>query len=312
MNQSTDKTKPKPLNRYVREFLDYLRIERGSAKATVEAYRRDLLQHLDALEEDKVAFPEGVSCEAVSQFFDALLIEGARPSTLARKTSALRRFYQYLLQEKYITEDPTRLLRRSSAPKRFKGALTADEMQRLIDATEQERDDALRLRDRAMIELLYATGLRVSELLGLRPGDFNFQFRFLRTIGKGDKERLAPFHDEAARKITDYLEHGRPLLCEKNDGGTLFVNRFGKKLSRMGFWKILRKYALLAGISAELTPHTLRHTFATHMLENGADLRSLQELLGHASINTTEIYTHIDERRMSELHQQFHPRNRKG
>ncbi|MBI1387463.1 MAG: tyrosine recombinase [bacterium] len=311
MNEKAERPRPRPLHPRLREFIDYMRIERGASAATCDAYRRDLLQHLAFLERRGAAFPEGVTCEDVSAFFDELMIEGLRPSSIARKTSALRRMYQYFAQEKYLAEDPTRLLRNASAPKRFKGSLTEDEMQRLIDATENEPDDALRLRDRAMIELIYATGLRVSELLSLRPGDLNFQFNYLRTVGKGNKERLTPFHERAAAKVTEYLRRGRAELCRKADGGTLFVNRFGKKLSRMGFWKTLRKYALLAGITAELTPHTLRHTFATHLLNHGADLRVLQELLGHSSINTTEIYTHLDERRMTELHKQFHPRNKK-
>lgn len=300
-----------PPHPWLREFLDMLRLERGAAKATVEAYRRDIQQHLLFLNEQKLEFPSQVEPGVITDYFNALTVEGARPTTISRKTSALRRFYRYLLQEKYIDADPMRLSRTPSSPRRFKAALSVDETQRLLDTVSLGDDSPLRLRDRAMVELLYASGLRVSELLALRPGDINFQFRFLRTLGKGDKERLVPFHDAAEQKLTDYLERGRPELIQRADPGTVFVNRFGKRMSRMGFWKTLRKYALQAGIAAELSPHILRHSFATHLLHNGVDLRSLQELLGHASINTTEIYTHLDERRMSELHKQFHPRSRK-
>ncbi|MEW6236718.1 MAG: site-specific tyrosine recombinase XerD [Candidatus Omnitrophota bacterium] len=302
---------PKKTNPYLRQFLDHLVLEKGAAKATLDAYRRDVEQHLRFLEERKTAFPAQMNGEVFLNYVEWLRGEGKRPTTMARKISALRRFYRYLVREKTFEEDPSRLVRSSTPPKQFKGALDADEVQRLLEATENEGDDALRLRDQAMIELLYAAGLRVSELLHLRPGDFNFQYLFLRTMGKGSKERLVPFHERAAQKIREYMERGRPVLCGGRAADTLFVNRFGKPLSRMGFWKILRKYALLAGITSDLTPHTLRHSFATHLLENGVDLRVLQELLGHSDISTTEIYTHIDQRRMRELHQQFHPRGKK-
>ncbi|MDX9752449.1 MAG: site-specific tyrosine recombinase XerD [bacterium] len=305
-----DKTKG-VLHPYVREFLDHLAIERGVSTATLDAYRRDLEQHLNWLEEAGVAFPTGVGAETLLRFLDHLRQEGLRPTSLARKTSALRGLYRYLIAEDYIQEDPTRLLQTALPPKRFKGALNRDEVERLLDAVAQEENEPVRLRDQAMMELLYATGLRVSELLNLRPGDLNFQFLFLRTLGKGKKERLVPFHEVAAEKVRFYMEHARPRFCQKKSADTLFVNRRGGKLSRMGFWKILRKYGVMAGILVELTPHTLRHTFATHLLENGVDLRILQELLGHSSIATTEIYTHVDQRRMREMLDQYHPRAQK-
>ncbi|MFB3788386.1 MAG: site-specific tyrosine recombinase XerD [bacterium] len=301
----------KPLHHFLREFLDHLTLERGSARATREAYRRDILQHLAWLEVKKIPFPDGVSDPTVADYLAWLRRESMRPKSIARKTSSLRRFYRYLAGEGYIAEDPTRLTRTSLPPQRFKGALQREEVDRLIEVTSLEKKPAYRLRDRAMLELLYATGLRISELLNLRPGDFNFQFQFVRTIGKGDKERLVPFHDQAARCVLEYLEEGRPALCGAQATDRVFLNRAGRPLSRMGFWKILKKYALLAGIQAELSPHTLRHSFATHLLENGVDLRVLQELLGHASITTTEIYTHLDQRQMLEMHRRYHPRGGK-
>jgi integrase/recombinase XerD len=307
---SQDEKKNIPLHPYIREFLDYLAYERGVAKATRDAYHRDLVQHVQYLTERTIDFPASITAEIMREYLDHLR-DRMQPASLARKTSALRRFYQYLVQEKLIMSDPTRLIQSSVPPKRFKGALQRDEVQRLLDAVEKEENKNLRLRDQAMLELLYATGLRVSELLHLRPGDLNFQYQFLRTIGKGSKERLVPFHDEATKKVQAYLEHSRPCLCKKKSADTLFVNRLGGRMSRMGFWKILRKYAVIAGITSELTPHTLRHSFATHLLENGVDLRVLQEMLGHASITTTEIYTHLDERQMREMLEQFHPRSGK-
>lgn len=299
-------------NRFIREYLDYLAIECGSSKATCDAYRRDILQHLGYLEERKVLFPDQVTAAVFSEYMDWLRAEKEMTTTsLSRKTSSLRGLYRYLISQRYIETDPTRLTRIPLPRKRFKGALEQEEVVRLIEATGQETKQEIRARDRAMIELLYATGLRISELLHLRPGDINFQMKYLRTVGKGNKERIVPFHDQAAECLNDYIENARPILCKKRTSETLFVNRFGRPLSRMGFWKILRKNARRAGIMAELTPHTLRHSFATHLLENGVDLRILQELLGHASINTTEIYTHIDTRRLIELHHRFHPRSKK-
>ncbi len=302
---------PTLAHQYAREFLDYLSLERGAARATLDAYRRDIAQHIDYLEEQSVIFPKDVTGNVLLEFFEELRNKGLHQNSLARKSSSLRRFYNYLSQEGYIEVDPARLMRTPSPPKRFKGALKIDEVERLIEATSSEENTAFRLRDRAMLELLYATGLRVSELLGLRPGDFNFQFKYLRTVGKGDKERLVPFHDQAEQAVMEYIEQGRPSLTTKCNCDFLFVNRFGRSLSRMGFWKILRKYGLLAGINSKLSPHTLRHSFATHLLANGVDLRVLQQLLGHASINTTEIYTHFDERQFKELHVKYHPRGGK-
>jgi len=302
---------PSPAHRYAREFLDYLALERGAARATIDAYRRDIAQHLEYLEEQSIAFPDDVTANSLLDFFEELRNKGLRQNSLARKSSSLRGFYNYLSEEGYIEVNPSRLLRTPSPPKRFKGALKVEEVERLIDATSGEKNTAFRLRDRAMLELLYATGLRVSELLALRPGDFNFQYKFLRTVGKGDKERMVPFHDQAEQAVKEYAEQARPALISKTNCEFLFVNRFGRSLSRMGFWKILRKYGLLAGITSKLSPHTLRHSFATHLLANGVDLRVLQQLLGHASINTTEIYTHFDERQFKELHVKYHPRGGK-
>ncbi|MGI6454408.1 MAG: site-specific tyrosine recombinase [bacterium] len=298
-------------NPFLRKFLDYLTFECGVSQATLEAYRRDIEQHIQFFEEQKIPFPQEINPLHYHHFLDSLRARGLRPTSLARKQSALRRLYQFLLEQQDIEEDPTRLSKVSLPYKRFKGALSHEEMKRLFDAIRQEKDPALRDRDTAMLELLYATGLRVSELLKLRPGDMNFQFNYLRTIGKGNRERLIPFHQKAAKIVQEYLKNTRPQLCRKHASDTLFVNRFGKPMSRMGFWKILQKYARIAGIVSDLSPHTIRHSFATHLLENGMDLRVLQELLGHASITTTEIYTHIDQRRLFDLHKQYHPRNRR-
>ncbi|MFH1743221.1 MAG: site-specific tyrosine recombinase XerD [bacterium] len=295
-------------HRYLTEYLHYLAAERGAAANTVAAYRRDLSDHLNYLAEHKIDFPRGVDEEVVAGYTEDLRTRGLRQSSIARKQSALRRFYRYLTREEYCASDPTHLIRTPRRSVQFSGALSHEEVDLLLAAVLNRDESPLHLRDKAMVELLYASGLRISELLGLRPGDLNFSLGYLRTMGKGDKERLVPFHQTAGARIQEYLERGRPELLKGRQSEFLFLNRFGRVLSRMGFWKVLRNYALQAGITTHLSPHTLRHSFATHLLEAGTDLRLLQEMLGHASISTTEIYTHIDQRRMHDLHQQYHPR----
>lgn len=302
---------PKPLrktHRYLTEYLHYLTAERGAARNTITAYRRDLLDHLGYLEKRQIQFPEGVNEDVVTRYTEDLRTRGLRQTSIARKQSALRRFYRYLAREGYCASDPTRLIRTPRRTARFSGSLSREEMDRLLSAVMNGDESPLHLRDKAMVELLYATGLRVSELLNLRPGDLNFSLCYLRTMGKGEKERLVPFHQTAGERVQEYLQRGRPQFLKGKQNEFLFLNRSGRRLSRMGFWKVLRGYALQAGITTHLSPHTLRHSFATHLLEAGTDLRLLQEMLGHSSISTTEIYTHIDERRMHDLHRRFHPR----
>ena len=296
------------VHRYLTEYLYYLTSERGAARNTVAAYRRDLIAHLSYLDEQGVGFPTEVDEDVIVAYMEHLRSQGLRQTSIARKQSALRRFYRYLTREGYLSSDPTRLVRTPRRTAHFSGALSFKETTRLLDIVMSQDDSPLHLRDKAIIELLYATGLRISELLGLRPGDLNLSLGYLRTMGKGNKERLVPFHQAAGARVEEYLERGRPELLKGRQSEYLFLNRSGKPLSRMGFWKVLRKYALAAGIRAQLSPHTLRHSFATHLLEAGTDLRLLQEMLGHASISTTEIYTHVDQRRMHDLHKKFHPR----
>lgn len=299
---------PGKIHRYLMEYIHYLAAERGAASNTIFAYRRDLLDHLRYLERRGIGFPEGVDEEVITRYMDDLRARGLRQSSIARKQSTLRRFYRYLTREGYCANDPTRLIRAPRRTPHFSGSLSREEVNCLLTAVMTTDESPLHLRDKAMLELLYATGLRVSELVSLRPGDLNFSLGYLRTMGKGGKERLVPFHQAAGERVQEYLERGRSHLLKGRQNEFLFLNRSGQRLSRMGFWKVLRQYALQAGITTHLSPHTLRHSFATHLLEAGTDLRLLQEMLGHASISTTEIYTHIDERRMHDLHRRFHPR----
>ncbi len=297
----------------LRGFLHHLGVERGLAKNTVAAYRRDLSHHLDWLQEQKIRFPGGVHSGTVQDYLQSLRESDLRLTSLSRKSSALRTFYAYLTEEGVYTESPAEMVKLPRRRPQFSSALDRDEIQQLLDHVAAQEETPLRIRDEAILELLYATGLRVSELVNLRPGDLDMQQLYLRTLGKGGKERLLPFHDAARNKVERYLQESRPLLAkgakkQSAKSGVLFLNKNGGPLSRIGLWQKLRAYALGAGLKELPSPHTLRHSFATHLLEGGADLRVVQELLGHSSISTTEIYTHVDQRRMRSLHREFHPR----
>ena len=296
-----------------RGFLHHLSAERGLAKNTVASYRRDIAQHLEWLDEKEIEFPAGITSTTLLEYLSALRQSGLRLTSLSRKTSSLRTFYAYLVEEEVYSESPAERIKLPRRQAQFSSALERDEVQRLLDHIASLEESPLRLRDEAILELLYATGLRVSELVNLRPGDLDLQQDYLRTIGKGGKERLIPFHDLARQKIQLYLAKARPILAAasrkgKSPSGKLFLNKNGGALSRVGLWQKLRAYAIAAGLKDLPSPHTMRHSFATHLLEGGADLRVVQELLGHSSISTTEIYTHVDRRRMRNLHREYHPR----
>ena len=277
-------------NPFLRKFLDYLTFECGVSQATLEAYRRDIEQHIQFFEEQKIPFPQEINPLHYHHFLDSLRARGLRPTSLARKQSALRRLYQFLLEQQDIEEDPTRLSKVSLPYKRFKGALSHEEMKRLFDAI-REKDPALRDRDIAMLELLYATGLRVSELSSM-PGRYELSVQLSPYHRQGNRERL--IFPQKAAKTAGIPENTRPQLCRKHASDTLFVNRFGKPMSRMGFWKILQNMPELPELYPIYPPyHTafLRH----HLLENGMDLRFQNS--STCQITTTEIYTHIDQRR---------------
>lgn len=295
------------MDEQIKEYLHYLTIERGLSFNTRASYERDLKQYLLFLEEKGVKNWQDVDRYTVVDFLALLSQEGKASTTITRMISSLRRFHQFLRQERYTDHDPMQHIESPKKAQKLPQTLSLAEVERLIATP--DTSTTLGIRDRAILEVMYATGLRVSELIGLKLGDIHLEMGLLQTIGKGDKERIVPLGDYAIHWLERYLNEARPSLTKKNQNEThLFVNNHGKGLSRQGIWKNLKQIVLKAGITKDVTPHTLRHSFATHLLENGADLRTVQELLGHADISTTQIYTHITKRRMTEVYKEFFPR----
>lgn len=289
------------------DYLRYLQIERGLSLNSRKSYERDLLQYLAFLESLPIVSWQEVDRYSVVSFIQRMQEEGKATATITRMISTLRRFHQYLRQERVTDHDPMQHIDSPKKAQKLPSTLTLEEVERLIETPDVTK--TLGIRDRAILEMMYATGLRVSELIGLKLGDLHLSIGLLQTIGKGDKERIIPLGDYAIHWVERYLSEARPLLVQKNPNEThLFVNRHGKGLSRQGIWKNLKTIVQEAGIGKDVTPHTLRHSFATHLLENGADLRTVQELLGHADISTTQIYTHITKKRMTDVYKQHFPR----
>jgi integrase/recombinase XerD len=288
-----------------KEYLNHLRVERGLALNTLLAYERDAAR-LKAFAEARRRAVLALKQADLSAFIAGLREDGLGPRSAARCVHALRGLYRFAVREGRIERDPMENLR---APRVFRGLprfLTAEQVEALLAAPDTAVP--LGMRDRAILEVLYATGLRVSELIALKPEDIDLEIGLLRCIGKGNKERLVPVGRVAREWIVRYLQEGRTRLVGKKTPRELFVNHRGRRLSRMGLWGIVRRHALKAGVARGLTPHGLRHSFATHLLERGADLRALQAMLGHADISTTQIYTHVTRERLRRIYDQFHPR----
>ncbi|KIH76809.1 tyrosine recombinase XerD subunit [Geoalkalibacter ferrihydriticus] len=294
------------MEQYLDHFMNYLTVERGLAVNTLEAYGRDLTRYLDFLEKHEVAAVADISATHVLGFLGALKNAGLAPRSRARSLVAVRTFHKFMVAEKIAVANPADRIESMRLMQSLPDTLSPREVERLLAAPVEPTP--MGLRDRAMLELLYATGLRVSELVGLRLGDVQVLMGCVRTLGKGRKERLVPVGETALSELDVYLREGRPLLGKKAASLHLFLNRSGNGLTRQGFWKIIKRRALQAGIRKNITPHTLRHSFATHLLENGADLRAVQAMLGHADISTTQIYTHVTRERLRRLHEQYHPR----
>ena len=301
MPKNSSSTEPSPL---VGAFIEALWLEDGLSPNTLAAYRRDMQGFSQWLQAQSLTLEYAGENDVQAYFADRF--DQTRASTANRRLTVLRRFYQWALREKHVSTDPTlKLLTAKQAP-RLPQTLSEAQVEALLAAPNTETP--LGLRDRAMLELLYASGLRVSELVGLPMLSLNLREGVLRITGKGNKERLVPFGEEAADSLQNYLSQSRPVLLGKQNSPAVFVTQQGTAMSRVMFWKLIKKYALLADVHVPLSPHTLRHAFATHLLNHGADLRAVQMLLGHSDISTTTIYTHVARERLKALHAQHHPR----
>lgn len=291
----------------VEDFFHFLLIERGLADNTITSYRRDISKYVDFLKQElQKSTWQSVNRNDIIGHLHLLKKEGKSAATIARAISAIRALHQFLIREQVVTLDASLLIETPKQAKLLPDVLSTAEIDLLLDV---KGDKPLDIRNKAMVELLYATGLRVSELTTLRLSDLHLLMGFVRCLGKGGKERIIPLGDIAKEALEEYLTYGRPVLVKKKQAETrLFVNHHGNPLSRQGFWKVLKGLVVDAGLTKTVTPHTLRHSFATHLLENGADLRAVQEMLGHADISTTQIYTHVSKTRLKDMYEQFHPR----
>jgi integrase/recombinase XerD len=286
------------------QFISHLRVERGLADNTIQSYSQDLRKFSEFLGRRGLS-PVHVTQNHIMEFMGRLKGSVSMRSA-ARNLSTLRTFFRFLISEGKIKSSPARLLGAPKLPRRLPGVLSSGEVELLLSQPDISAPRGQ--RDRAMLELLYATGLRVSELVGLRISNINLEVGFVRMVGKGSKERMVPMGGKAQEALKDYLSNGRTRLLRKRTSPHLFVNSRGKPMTRQGFWKMIKRYGMLGGIKKKISPHSIRHSFASHLLEGGADLRSVQIMLGHADISTTQIYTHVTRERLKQIHEKYHPR----
>ncbi|WP_068785199.1 site-specific tyrosine recombinase XerD [Paenibacillus phocaensis] len=295
------------MERDAASFISFLAGRRGLSDATRESYARDLKQYIDYLQDKQIDDYRQVTRAGILLYFAYLKDGGKAPATIQRVSVTLRAFFQYLLRERRVDQDPFVMLEVPKAVKKPPQTLTVEETERLLDTPKPETP--LGLRDKAMLELLYATGIRVSELISLNRDDVNVELRFLRCSGEQGKERIIPFGGVTAEWLDRYLREGRPHLgAVEADQLALFPNSRGGRISRQGFWKLIKKYGQEAGITSDITPHTLRHSFAVHLLERGADVWSVQELLGHSDASTIQMYVNRSRSNLKTVYDAFHPR----
>jgi len=287
-------------------FLNYLSVERGLARNTIISYREDLNSYMDFIARRKINALAKITKNDIINFMLSQKDKGVSINSIARRLAAVRMFHRFLTRERVLKSDPSVLIDSPKLWKKIPDTLSLNEVDALI--ARPDIRDKQGIRDKAILETLYATGMRVSEAVNLRLDNVNLDIGFLRCIGKGNKERVIPLGKKAINSIQRYLKISRPHFLKKKESEFLFLNRFGKKISRQSLWKIIKRYARQARIKKPIKPHTLRHSFATHLLERGADLRSVQEMLGHANISTTQVYTHINKDRLKTIHRMFHPR----
>jgi integrase/recombinase XerD len=287
------------------DYLNYLLVEKGLSPNTLQAYRRDLVKYLRYLDDQSVAVADGQQSNVLG-FIQDLRDRGLSARSTARALVSVRSLYRFMALQGLVSRDPTMNVEAPKLPRSLPKSLNYSDVESLLAAP--NTTTSLGMRDRAMLELLYATGLRASELVQLRVTDLDLTVGVLTAFGKGSKERPVPVGRQAIQWVTRYLQGSRPDLCDGNSCELLFVRRGGKGITRQGFWKIVKRHGATANIRSELSPHVLRHSFATHLLEHGADLRSVQLMLGHSDIATTQIYTHVSKQRLSRVYREMHPR----
>ena len=297
---------PNALNRLIDRFITYLLVEKGLSKATLESYSRDLLRYAAFLVRCGRPTVSEADTPLILKHLIELRAQGLGTRSRARHLVSLRGFYRFLAQENVLSADPSKLIDLPKVQLTLPDVLSVEEVRRLLNAPQSRNPQGI--RDAAMLEVLYAAGLRVSELVGLKLQDVRLDAGVVRVMGKGSKERVVPIGQYAREKLLFYLGNGRNLMLKNRTSPFLFIARAGRPITRQGFWKLLRRYAEAAGLAKNITPHSLRHSFATHLLEGGADLRAVQVMLGHADIATTQIYTHVANDRLREIHRRFHPR----
>lgn len=290
------------------DYLIFLKIEKGLSLNTVESYKRDIIHYINYLESYSIKDWEEIDRYILLSFFSEERQSKKSDNTIIRQFSSLRKFHQFLKQEGYTSEDPMLYVQTPKKSDTLPKIISMNQVECLLHSPDTTKP--LGIRDRAIIEVLYATGLRISELIELTTEEVHLSMKLIQVVGKGNKERLIPIGEMGTYWLDYYMTHGRPHLLRKSskDTSVIFLNSRGEPLSRQGVWKKLKQLSREAGIQSSITPHTLRHSFATHLLENGADLRVVQELLGHSNISTTQIYTHITKHRLKDVYSQYHPR----
>lgn len=294
------------MEEYVDSYYSYLAVIKGLSKNTLESYIRDCKKFILYLNEKNVAELKDIEHSHILDFLTELKSNKSKPKTIARYIVSIKQFFKYLQIEKIVTEDPTINIKTPKLTISLPDILSLEDVVKLLETP----DDITQIgqRDSAMLEVLYGTGIRVSELVNLKMSSLNFDLGYLIVFGKGSKERTVPLGSIALKKVSLYIENARIQLLKNNSSEYLFLNRNGKNMTRQGFWKNLRQYVIKSGINKVVTPHTIRHTFASHLLERGADLRTIQTILGHSDISSTQIYTHIDVKRLKDIHSSHHPR----
>jgi integrase/recombinase XerD len=296
------------MREFLAKYFNYLLIERGVSPNTLESYGRDLRRFAAFVEESrKITDIVKITPEVIVEYLTKIREEGLGANSMNRALAALRGFYKYLLRERLIEDNPLANIELAKVWMRLPDTISKEEMKLILDQPGNQNNAAI--RNAAMLELLYATGIRVSELVNLTMNSVNWQVGFLIVMGKGSKERIVPVGKIAYDCLRRYVEESRPKFMQKKSTDVLFLNRFGGKFTRQGFWKIVVGYAKKAGLQKKVYPHTFRHSFASHLLEGGADLRTVQVMLGHSDISTTQIYTHVTRERLKEIHKKYHPRS---